>query len=426
MSAITNAISVFFGWINSLGATVILPIALFFIGIAFKLKPGQAFVNGLKVGIGFFGLNVMIGVVASNIGPLASAIVEKTGLALSIPDVGVSLHFPIAFALPSAAFMIPLGILVNIVMLLLKLTKTVDIDVWNFWPWMFSWACVQGLTGNAFFGFLAFVFTGVVSLVLGDLQAKYIEKYYNMPGISFPHPFSSFFGLIAWPFMWLFDRIPGIKDWNVDIESLQKKIGPLGNSTVFGLVIGIALSLVAGYDVIKALQTGVIVAAIMLLMPEMIKNLMSGLFPISEAARKYLSQKFPGREFYIGLDCAVGVAQPSAIVVAVLLIPITLLLAAVLPGNKLLPLADLAFLGFWVAMPMAMFKNNILKGVLYGTVAIAVSLWMATSIAPLVTRLSVAAGSTIPEGVSQVSMLTIYPWAWVTTKFASLFTGGIF
>jgi len=424
MSAITDAIGVFFGWINSLGATVILPIALFFIGIAFKLKPGQAFVNGLKVGIGFFGLNVMIGVVASNIGPLASAIVERTGLALSIPDVGVSLHFPIAFALPAAAFMIPLGILVNVVMLLLKLTKTVDIDVWNFWPWMFSWACVQGMTGSAFFGFLAFVFTGVVSLVLGDLQAKYIEKHYNMPGISFPHPFSSFFGLLAWPFMWLFDRIPGIKDWNADIESLQKKIGPLGNSTVFGLVIGVVLSLVAGYDAIKALQTGVIVAAIMLLMPEMIKNLMSGLFPISEAARKYLSEKFPGREFYIGLDCAVGVAQPSAIVVAVLLIPITLLLAAVLPGNKLLPLADLAFLGFWVAMPMAMFKNNIIKGVLYGTVAIAVSLWMATTIAPLVTDLTIAAGSTIPEGVSEVSMLTIYPWAWVTSWFASLFTGG--
>jgi len=414
----------FFGWINSLGATVILPIALFFIGIAFKLKPGQAFVNGLRVGIGFFGLNLMIGVVSSNIGPLANAIVERTGLALSIPDVGVSLHFPIAFALPASAFMIPLGILVNVVMLWLGLTKTVDIDVWNFWPWMFSWACVQGLTGSALFGFLAFVFTGVVSLVLGDLQAKYIEKYYNMPGISFPHPFSSFFGLLAWPFVWLFDRIPGIKDWNVDIESMQKKIGPFGNSTVLGLVIGVALSLIAGYDLITALQTGVIVAAIMLLMPEMIKNLMSGLFPISEAARKWLSAKYPGKEFYIGLDCAVGVGQPSAIVVAVLLIPVTLVMAAILPGNKLLPLADLAFLGFWVATPMAMFKNNIVKGVLFGAVAIAVSLWMATSIAPLVTGLSLAAGSSIPEGVSEVSMLTIYPWAWVTSWFASLFTGG--
>jgi PTS system galactitol-specific IIC component len=424
MSAIANVIGVFFGWINSLGATVILPIALFFIGIAFKLKPGQAFVNGLRVGIGFFGLNLMIGVVSSNIGPLANAIVARTGLALSIPDVGVSLHFPIAFALPASAFMIPLGILVNVVMLWLGLTKTVDIDVWNFWPWMFSWACVQGLTGNALFGFLAFVFTGVVSLVLGDLQAKYIEKYYNMPGISFPHPFSSFFGLLAWPFVWLFDRIPGIKDWNVDIESMQKKIGPFGNSTVLGLVIGVALSLIAGYDLITSLQTGVIVAAIMLLMPEMIKNLMSGLFPISEAARKWLSAKYPGKEFYIGLDCAVGVGQPSAIVVAVLLIPVTLIMAAILPGNKLLPLADLAFLGFWVATPMAMFKNNIVKGVLFGAVAIAVSLWMATSIAPLVTRLALAAGSSIPEGVSEVSMLTIYPWAWVTSWFASLFTGG--
>ena len=366
MSAIVNAVGMFFGWINSLGAMVILPIALFFIGIAFKLKPGQAFVNGLRVGIGFFGLNLMIGVVSSNIGPLATAIVEKTGLALSIPDVGVSLHFPIAFALPASAFMIPLGILVNVVMLWLGLTKTVDIDVWNFWPWMFSWACVQGLTGSALFGFLAFVFTGVVSLVLGDLQAKYIEKYYNMPGISFPHPFSSFFGLLAWPFVWLFDRIPGIKDWNVDIESMQKKIGPFGNSTVLGLVIGVVLSLVAGYDLITALQTGVIVAAIMLLMPQMISYLMSGLFPISEAARKWLSAKYPGKEFYIGLDCAVGVGQPSAIVVAVLLIPVTLIMAAVLPGNKLLPLADLAFLGFWVATPMAMFKNNIVKGVLFG------------------------------------------------------------
>ena len=424
MSVITEAISVFFGWINSLGSTVILPIALFLIGIAFKLKPGQSFVNGLKVGIGFYGLNLMTGVIASNIGPLATAIVERTGLALSIPDVGVALHFPITFSLTAAAFMIPLGILVNVVMLMLKLTKTVDIDVWNFWPSMFSWACVQGVTGNAFFGFLAFVFTVAVSLVLGDLQAKYIEENYHMPGISFPHPFSSFFGLIAIPFVWLFDRIPGLKDWNADIDSLQKKIGPLGNSTVFGLVIGIALSFLAGYDVITALQTGVIVAAILLLLPEMLKILMSGLFPISEAARKWLTEKFPGREFYIGLDCAVGVAQPSAIVVAVLLIPITLVLAVILPGNKLLPLADLAYLGFWVAMPMAMFKNNIVKGLLYGTVAIGVSLLMATSIAPLVTRLAIEAGSTIPEGVSEVSMLTVYPWAWVTSWFASLFTGG--
>ncbi len=425
MDAVLSAIKIFFDWINSLGATVILPIALFLVGLAFKLKPGQALVNGLKVGIGFFGLNVMIGVVSQYIGALANAIVKQTGLSLAIPDIGVGLHFGITFALPFAAFMIPLGILVNVVMLALRLTKTLDIDIWNFWPWMFSWALVQGLTGNVFFGFLAFVFTGVVSLVLGDLQAKYIQENYNLPGISFPHPFSSFFGLLAVPFMWLFDRIPGLKDWEADTEYLQKKLGAFGNSTVIGFIIGFILALIGGYDVIKALQTAVAVAAILLLMPEMIKILVSGLFPISEAARKWLSARYPGRDFYIGLDCAVGVAQPSAIVVAVILIPITLILAAILPGNKLLPLADLAFLGFWVATPMAMFKNNIIRGVIYGTFAMAISLWMATWIAPLVTQLGVASGTTLPEGTKYVSMLTIYPWGWFTTFIASLFTGGL-
>lgn len=424
MDVITGAITTFFGWINSLGATVILPIALFLIGLAFKVKPGQALVNGLKVGIGFFGLNVMIGVVAENIGSLANAIVERTGLALSIPDIGVGLHFGISFALPIAAFMIPLGILVNIIMLSLRLTKTLDIDIWNFWPWMFSWALVQGLTGNVLFGFLAFVFTGVVSLILGDLQAKYIQENYNLPGISFPHPFSSFFGLLAVPFMWLFDRIPGFKDMEADIESLQRKLGAFGNSTVIGFIIGFILSLIAGYSIITSLQTAVAIAAILLLMPEMIKILVTGLFPISDAARKWLSDRYPGRDFYIGLDCAVGVAQPSVIVVAVILIPITLILAAVLPGNRLLPLADLAFLGFWLATPMAMFKNNIIRGVVFGTVAIAVSLWMATAVAPLVTQLGVAAGTQLPEGTQYVSMLTIYPWGWFTAFIASLFTGG--
>lgn len=215
MDAILTAISTFFGWINSLGVTVMLPVALFLIGLAFGVKPGVALVNGLKVGIGFFGLNTLLySVVASNIGSLASAIVARTGLPLSIPDVGVGLHFSITFSLAAAAFMIPLGILVNVVMLALKLTKTVNIDLWNFRPWVFFWACVQGLTGSPLLGFLAFLFTGVISILLGDRQAKHIQEAYDLPGISFPHPFSSFFGLLAEPFVWAFDRIPGLKDWN--------------------------------------------------------------------------------------------------------------------------------------------------------------------------------------------------------------------
>ena len=424
MQPILNAIAAFFGWINTLGPTVILPIALFLIGLAFRVKAGEAFVNALKVGIGFFGLTVMIGVVAENLGPVAQGIVERTGLQLAIPDVGVGLHIPITFAPPYAAFVIPLGILVNMAMLLLGLTKTVDIDVWNFWSWMFSWALVDYITGSPLLGFLAFVATGVVSLILGDLQAKYIQEGYDLPGITFPHPFSTFWGIFAWPFNWVFDRIPGLKDLQADTETLQKRLGPLGDSTVLGLIFGIVLALLAGYSWVKTLQFGVVVAAILLLMPMMIKILVSGLFPISEAARALLTRRFPGREYYIGLDCAVGVAQPPSLVVGIILIPITLLLAFILPGNRLMPLADLAFLAFWVSTAMPMLRNNIIRGVLFGTCMMAISLWMATSIAPLVTTLGVQAGFAVPEGTEYVSCLTIYPWSWLWAFIAALFKGG--
>ena len=182
--------------------------------------------------------------------------VARTGLALSIPDVGVSLHFPISFALPAAAFMIPLGILVNVVMLLLKLTKTVDIDVWNFWPWMFSWACVQGIDRQRFLRFFGFRFHRRGFPGFGRLAGKNTSRSITTCR-GFPSRTPSRLSLVCWPghscgFLTAF---PASRIGMLTSNPCKKKIGPLGNSTVFGLVIGIALSLVAGYDMIKALQT---------------------------------------------------------------------------------------------------------------------------------------------------------------------------
>ena len=162
-------------------------------------------------------------------------------------------------------------------------------------------------------------------------------------------------------------------------------------------------------------------AFIMVFLPYTINVLVSGLIPISDATRAFLSKKFKGREYYIGLDCAVGVGQLSSIMTGVLLIPIAVILAALLPGNKVLPMADLPFLAFWVSVAMAYFKKNVLRGVIYGTVIIAFSLWMATSMAPLLTEGAKLAGVQLPETATTVSNLTIYPWGWVLATIAKLF-----
>ncbi len=73
--------------------------------------------------------------------------------------------------------------------------------------------------------------------------------------------------------------------------------------------------------------------------------------PISDGARKFFQKHFKGREVFIGLDTAVTLGHPTTIAVGLLLIPIMLILASILPGNKVLPLADLPVAPFLSAWP---------------------------------------------------------------------------
>ena len=109
----------FFDWINNLGPTAMLPIIMFIIAMAFRVKTGQALKSAIRVGIGIFGLNMMIGVAVTNIMPVATALAERTGVNLPIVDGGVGVEILAAFNFKYAGLMIPLGILLNIVMLAL-------------------------------------------------------------------------------------------------------------------------------------------------------------------------------------------------------------------------------------------------------------------------------------------------------------------
>jgi len=411
----------FFQWINDLGASVMVPLFLFIFALLIKVKVGEALKNALTVGVGLTGLNIFLGVAAQQFTPIAQGIVKTVGLDLPIPDIGVGLDIGIGFSWKFVGLFIPAAILLNVIMLIIRATKTINIDMWNIWPWAFSAQLVYLVTGNYLWSWVAFFATGIVSLVLGDLQAPAIEKGYDLPGISFPHPFSTFFSILAPLFEKLFESIPGLKNINADPEKLQKKYGSWLSSVFLGFSIGIILSLLAGYNTIKMLQFGMMLAAIMVFLPYTINVLVSGLVPISTKARSFLTERFKGRKFYIGLDCAVGVGQLSTVITAVILIPITVLLAAILPGNRVIPMADLPFLGFWVSVAMAYFNRNVFRGVIYGTVMIAISLWMATSIAPLLTEGAKIAGVNLPEGTTVVSNLTVYPWGVVSAWIAKLF-----
>lgn len=374
-----------------LGAIVVLPILIFIFGMLLGTPARKAFNADLTVGIGFVGLNLVVELLSGSLGKAAQAMVERFSLQLTTLDVGWPAAAAISYGTLLGSLAIPIGIAINIFLLFIGWTKTLMVDMWNFWHAAFVASLVYAVTQHFALGLYAMLAYQVMIYLLADIIASAIKKFYGFPNITFPHGTSAPGFLVAIPLNWIFDRIPGFNKIEADPESIQKKFGIFGESTVMGLIIGIVIGILAGYDVQGILQLGVKTAAVMLLMPRMVSILMEGLAPISGAANSFVQKHFPGREVNIGMDSALSVGHPAVLSSSLLLVPITILLAVILPGNTNLPFGDLATIPFVVCLMAAVFRGNIVRTVIGGAIYMVSILYLTSWAAPLVTASAKAA-----------------------------------
>ena len=68
-------------------------------------------------------------------------------------------------------------------------------------------------------------------------------------------------------------------------------------------------------------------------------------------------KRFPDRDITVGMDTALIVGNPSVISSALLLIPAMVILAVILPGNRVMPLGDLSQFVFFIACMVPVFKK---------------------------------------------------------------------
>ena len=387
-----------------LGPTVILPVAVFLLGMAFGQPASKAFRSGLIIGVGFTGIFLVVDLLVSNLAPAAHGMVSRFGVQLNIIDIGWPGAASIAWASPIAAFILPLGLLVNVIMLVTKTTKTMDIDLWNYWHFTFMGAFVYSATGSLVQGLVAAVIFEIVVLKIADWTAPMLANYFELPGISVPTG-STVSYAIGIPLVRLVQRIPIIKDLHADPETIQKRFGVFGEPLFMGVFLGVVLGALAGYPAGQIIKVGMAMGGVMVLMPRMVKILMEGLIPLAESARTFLSKRFGDRDIYIGLDAAVAIGHPSVIATALILVPITIALAVVLPGNNVLPFGDLATIPFIVCFIVGAARGNIVHSVLVGAVVIAMSLYMATDVANFHTQMAVDAHFKMPAGATTISSI---------------------
>ena len=410
--------------IIGLGASVMMPIIFFVVGLIFRMGIGKSFKAGMTVGVGFVGVNMVINLLLDNLGPASKAMVNRLGLHLTTVDVGWPTASTVGWGTPIMVATVVGFLVINAIMVFCKLTKTIDVDIFNYWIFLQVGALVYAVTSNFWF---AVIFTWVIFAIVlkvADLTASYIQKEYNLEGISFPHLAGLAWSPLAIAVNWIIDKIPGLKNVDFNADKIRKRFGAIGEPVVIGFILGLLIGVLAGYSPDKSVTLAINIAAAMVLLPKMIDVLIEGLISVRDAAEKQLKIWFPNREFYIGMDTALLIGDSSVLATGLLLIPITILLAFILPGNEMLPFADLASLVFILALVTPFVRRNMFKMLIVGTLSVIIILYVGTDIAPWVTQSFTQSNIDLPKDFTAVTNMTgaVSTWiGWVAVKIGELF-----
>ncbi|CAM4089875.1 PTS galactitol transporter subunit IIC [Paenibacillus alkaliterrae] len=369
---------------NGLGPIIVMPILVFILALLFSVKPGKAFRSSLTVGVSLIGIFAIIGLLISMLDPFVGS---GTGRH-DVIDLGWSPLTFVTWASPFAPIVIGMTVLINLVMIKFNLTKTFNVDVWNYWHFAFAGILVYHGTNSVVLGLLAASFASIVLLKLADWTAPMVHKHFNVPGVSITTLSSVIFFPVGWLGNKIIDWIPGLRNWDLTPQSIQKRLGFFGEPYIVGLLMGLLLGIVTGSDVKGILTVGLTCSALMFLMPRVVKFLMEGLTPITEAVREKYKKRYPDRkDIYIGLDVSVAAGNPTVITTALILLPLFIIVAFIMPGNRVFPLGDLANLTTLIAMVVLASKGNMFRSLLIGIPILIADLYIAAQMAPVLTNM---------------------------------------
>lgn len=402
-----QAIQSFIDFTQSLGAACMMPIFVFIIGLIVRVPLKQLLKASITVGCGFIGTFMVMNLLAQYIGPISAALVDRFSLNLDVIDVGWPVTGSFSWAVPIAPVIFITVFALNILLIAVGFTRTLDVDIWNYWGFMLAGAMVYYSTNNAVFGVIAALITAAVTFRLADYAAPVTQHIY--PGISFPHTCAIFWMPYAKFMDKIYDKIPGFNKLNADPEYLKEKIGFFGDPMFIGLIVGAVLSILAGQGPSQVIVSALNIAAVLLLLPKMVSLLMEGLSTIAQYTQSWAqNMKFlKGKDLYIGIDGGILMGRPSVIVVGVIMIPIMLFLAAIVPGNRVLPIADLAVLTSWFCWCPVAAKDNIFRGIVSAIFQGIVILLIATALSGIHDMMAVQSGYVYASGITHTSALVM-------------------
>ena len=399
--------------IDTFGSAIIVPIIIFIIAKIFKVTTKKSFLSAVYAGVALQGFTLILNSFTPVITPVINRMVESTGVNLPVFDVGWQATSLVAFSTSAGMIYLGLGILLQTILFLIKWTDVFQpSDLWNNYSYMVWGAMVIGVTGNFPLCIACMVLLNLYSLLISELVAKRWSSYYRYPNctiIAMHNVEASVFAVFADP---IYNKL-GLNKIKLNPKELEKKLGFLGEPITLGLFLGMFIGILGNMTRINTMEAwgeimkvGISTSAVMAIFPKVASMFAQAFAPITEAARKIM-QKAGNREWYIAVNDAVGYGEPATLISGLILIPIMLVIAMVLPGNKVLPVVDLLAIPYMVQGLVAIHNGNIPKVLVSGIIWFGLGLYVCTSTAPLFTDMATNIGVAIPAGAMLITSFNI-------------------
>jgi len=387
------------GFVFSFKAYVMLPAVILVVALAIRMNVGQAALSALRLGVGFAGIFIAFGFFVQQIAPAVTSMVSTRGLDFPVLDVGWPPLAAITWASPIAPITIIMVLALNFGMLAMNLTRTINIDIWNYWHFALVGALVQSVSGSLPLGLAATALIAFYSIVVADWSAPHVQRECGLKGISITT--LSVNGMLPYATAAnrVIDAIPGVRRISLSPHLATKKFGIIMEPMAIGALVGVLFGVLAAYDVKRVLELAINVAAVMFILPHCGGLIGKAMEPVSLQLKGIIQRRFPHKTvLYVGMDAGVIMQNSAVIVTGLLLMPISIAIAFVLPGNKVLPLGDLANLIAVMSVIVLVTRSNVFRAVVIGIPIVMGYLLISTHLAPLYTTLSAKVGAVTAQG----------------------------
>ena len=369
--------------VSGLGSFLLIPVFFFVMGLVSR----AGFQRSGQCALAVLGSTVAIQLLISTLSGQLATLVNTMVDTYSLTTGAENLHWQAAADLTLNSdilyWVLPAAILLNLLMLATRVTRVLNMDLWSLWQAAFAGVLVQQLTGEMWYGLAAALLMVVLQIILADVFTAPVARLTGAPHITYTQSFAVGVAPLAWLVNFLINKIPGLRDRRFSLEQ-SRRGNFLLEPSLWGLVAGIVMGLAAGLTLYDAVAFALVLAGCLFALPRLLRVFGRAAASVLEpmAARKARHGKLP---ITVAVNAVVGTANATTLLSAVILVPVTVLLAAVLPGNLVLPQGDAAMLLYLMIFVTALSGGCLLRSLLTGAISAVAMLYSGTLLTYLFT-----------------------------------------